>query len=62
MDKNAIKRFAVWARRELISRVSQKALHYGITDKEILSADAGSIEGTVLSDTEKKQRKALVEQ
>ena len=62
MDKNAIKRFAVWARRELISRVSQKALQYGISDKEIVSADAGSIDGTVLSDTEKKQRKALVEQ
>lgn len=62
MDKSATKRFAVWARRELISRVAQKALQYGITDKEIVSADAGSIDGTVLSDTEKKQRKALVEQ
>ena len=30
MDKNAIKKYAVWARRELISRVSQKALQYGI--------------------------------
>ena len=29
MDKNAIKKYAVWARRELISRVSQKALQYG---------------------------------
>lgn len=62
MDKSATKRFAVWARRELISRVAQKALQYGITDKEIISAEAGSIDGTVLSDTEKKQRKALVEQ
>ena len=25
MDKNAIKKYAVWARRELIARVSQKA-------------------------------------
>lgn len=30
MDKNAIKKFAVWARRELIERVSQKAMQYGI--------------------------------
>ena len=28
MDKNAIKKYAVWARRELINRVSQKALIY----------------------------------
>ena len=28
MDKNAIKKFAVWARRELIERVSQKAMQY----------------------------------
>ena len=25
MDKNAIKKYAVWARRELISRVTQRA-------------------------------------
>ena len=31
MDKNAIKKYAVWARRELIERVFQKALQYGIT-------------------------------
>ena len=29
MDKNAIKKYAVWARRELIARVSQKAEQYG---------------------------------
>ena len=34
MDKNAIKKYAVWARRELISRVSQKAAFYGITDTD----------------------------
>ena len=32
MDKNAIKKFAVWARRELIERVAQKALQYGISE------------------------------
>ena len=31
MDKNAIKKYAVWARNELIARVSQKAQQYGIT-------------------------------
>ena len=28
MEKNAIKKYAIWARRELIARVSQKALQY----------------------------------
>ena len=32
MDKNAIKKYAVWARRELIEKVSQKALQYGIEE------------------------------
>lgn len=62
MDKNAIKKYAVWARRELISRVSQKALQYGITDKDIVSATATSVNGVVLSADEVKQRKALIEQ
>ena len=30
MDKNAIKKFSTWARRELIERVSQKSMQYGI--------------------------------
>ena len=32
MDKSAIKRYAVWARRDLIEKVSQKAQQYGIED------------------------------
>lgn len=32
MDKNAIKKYAVWARNELIARVAQKANQYGITE------------------------------
>lgn len=62
MDKNAIKKYAVWARRELISRVSQKALQYGITDNNIVPATATSVNGVVLSAEEQKQRKALIEQ
>ena len=37
MDKNAIKKYAVWARKELISRVAQKAQQYGITQVLIAS-------------------------
>ena len=61
MDKNAIKKYAVWARRELISRVSQKALQYGIDEDNIVPGDATSVNGTVLSNEEIKQRKALIE-
>lgn len=61
MDKNAIKKYAVWARRELISRVSQKALQYGITEDNIVPASATSVNGVVLSNEEIKQRKALID-
>lgn len=62
MDKNAIKKYAVWARRELIARVSQKALQYGITETDSGDPNADSINGTLLSNAEKKQRKALISQ
>ena len=60
MDKNAIKRFAVWARTELIARVSLKGVEYGITEDNIVDAAADSVGGKVLTDAEKKQRQALV--
>ena len=62
MDKNAIKRFAVWARRELISRVSQRAALYEITDKGYGDASADSVLGRVMSAEEKRQRQALIAQ
>jgi type II restriction/modification system DNA methylase subunit YeeA len=60
MDKNAIKKYAVWARRELIEKVSQKALQYGIENCVELDSNAESINGVLLSETEKKQRQALI--
>ena len=62
MDKNAIKKFAIWARRELIERVSQKAMQYGIEKDNIIDAAADSINGTVLTDVQKNQRRALISQ
>ena len=62
MDKNAIKKFAVWARRELIERVSQKAMQYGIEKDNIIDAAADSINGAVLTDVQKNQRRALISQ
>ena len=60
MDKNAIKKFAVWARTELIARVSLKGVEYGITEDNIEDANADSVGGKVLTADEKAQRKALI--
>ena len=60
MDKNAIKRFAVWARTELIARVSLKGVEYGITEDNIEDANADSVGDKVLTVDEKKQRQALI--
>ncbi len=62
MNKNAIKKFATEARRELISRVGQRALKYGISDKEVGNPNDESVNGHLLSSTERKQRAALIEQ
>lgn len=62
MDKNAIKKYAVWARRELISRVSQRAALYEITEKGYGDANAVSVLGRVMSADEKSQRGALIAQ
>ena len=60
MDKNAIKKYAVWARRELIERVSQRAMIYGITAKDAGDPTAESVNGHLLSQAEKRQRQALI--
>ena len=62
MDKNAIKKYAVWARKELISRVAQKAQQYGITETEMVDAGADSVNGRVLTAQEMQQRRALIAQ
>ena len=60
MDKNAIKKYAVWARRELIERVSQRSMIYGITAKDAGDPNAESVNGHLLSQAEKRQRQALI--
>lgn len=60
MDKNAIKKFAVWARKELIARVALKGVEYGITEDNIEDANADSVGGKVLTADEKKQRMACI--
>lgn len=61
MEKGAIKKYAIWARCELISRVSQRAAMFGITEKEIYNVKEENIDGRILSSTEVKQRKALID-
>lgn len=60
MDKNAIKKYAVWARNELIERVSQKADQYEISADADPNADYAH--GVLLTADEKKQRAALIGQ
>ena len=60
MNKNAIKKYAIWARRELIDRVSKKAMRCGISPDGAADPDAFSVDGRLLSDTEQRQRRALI--
>ena len=60
MNKTSIKNYAIWARNELISRVSQRAFEYGVEKDNIIPSDAESINGKLLSEDEKKKRQILV--
>ena len=62
MDKNAIKKYAVWARRELISRVSQRAALYEITADGYGDQNASCVNGRLMCPEEKNQRSALIAQ
>lgn len=60
MNKNAIQKYAVWARNELIEQIKQRAYQYGINDKGYGDENATVIAGRVLSADEKRQRTAFV--
>lgn len=62
MDKNAIKKFAIQSRVELIKAVRQKAFEYKIeeqSDNDDSNVTAG---GRLLTDAEQKQRVSLISQ
>lgn len=61
MDKNAIKKYAVWAREQLIEKVTARAIRYEIVDGQEFNDSLETINGEVLSETERKQRKALIQ-
>ena len=58
MNKNAIKKYAVWARTELIDRVKQRAERFDVYPQSELDID--SVSGVILSDVEKDQRRAAI--
>lgn len=65
LNKSALKKFAIEARRELLEKVKLQARKLGITEESIQkvsveSSDAVFIEGRQLSDTERKQRNKLI--
>ncbi len=60
MNKKAIKNYAVWARRELIDRIAKKAVYFGVSAEGNPDPKADAVDGRLLSDTEKKQRAALI--
>ena len=62
MNKNAIQKFAIWARNELIAQVSQRAYQYGIDESGFGDASADTLSGRLLTAEEKSQRQELIKQ
>lgn len=60
MNKNAIQKFAIWARNELIAQVSQRAYQYGIDESGFGDASADIVNGRLLTAEEKSQRQELI--
>lgn len=61
MNKTAIKNFAVWARTTLLTAVKQKAFEYEITEDGEMDVHLTAIEGRLLTEEEKKQRRELID-
>lgn len=61
MNKTAIKNYAIWARKELIERVTRKAYEYGIEKDKQGNKSEETINGKLLSKQEIQQRKELIQ-
>ena len=61
MNKAAIKNYAIWARVQLIEAAKQKAYEYAVTDGENVR-ELNAIGGRLLTETEKKQRRELLDE
>lgn len=62
MNKNAIKKFAIEARNQLLDRVRERAIKYGITSTNTGNPDDDIVDGYILTNTEKSQRQALIKE
>ena len=60
MNKTAIKNFAIWARRELIESVTKTAKLYEIEKDNIKEDIESTLNGKILTEVEKSQRKTLI--
>lgn len=60
MDKGAIKKYAIWARKELIERVTQKAYQYGIHEDNQITERIEKVNGRLLTSEEQRQRRQLI--
>jgi len=61
MNKSAIQKYTIWARKELIEQVKQRAFQYGISETGFGDENASVVAGRVLSNDEKRQRKQFIE-
>lgn len=60
MNKTAVKNYAVWARKELMKLVTQKAYEYEVTEANLPSFNADSVHGRLLDNYEKEQLRQLI--
>ena len=60
MNKSAIQKFAIQARRDLIEQVKQRAYQYGVEQDGYGDSDADAVSGRVLTPVEKSQRQELI--
>ena len=61
MDKTAIRKYAIWARTELMYKAIQQAKKYGVEKDGEMKKDLESINGKLLTKEEKQQRNALID-
>ena len=62
MNKTVIRKFAIWSRQQLLLSVKQKAFSYDIVSNENMFPEADIISGHPISQTEKQQRRELIDQ
>ena len=60
MNKNAIKSYSIWARKELIDRVKRKAYEYEVTGNSTPKISTDSVNGRLLTNIEKTQLNSLI--